>query len=87
MNEAEILRFQVVDITEHFSFRVMRVEDWVMKELGLPLKRGRYGQSLYRLQIRQGNRVVVGRPSSSEDIDQSNDILRPNGLVQRNTDV
>jgi len=41
MNETEILRLQVVDVTEHLSLRVMRIEHRVMQELGLPLKSGR----------------------------------------------
>ena len=87
VDETKILRLQVIDITEHLGFRVMRIEHWVREELGIPLKGGRQGQSLYRLQIRQGDGVMVGRSSSSEDVDQSNNIPRPNGLVQCDADV
>ena len=52
VNETEILRLQMVDVTEHLGFRVMCVEHWVGEEPGLPLKSGRQGQSFYRLQIR-----------------------------------
>ena len=43
VDQTEILRLQVVDVTEHLRFRVVCVEHLVREELGLSLKSGRQG--------------------------------------------
>ena len=81
VDEPEVLRLEVVDVPEHLSLRVMRVEDGVREKRRRALKR--LGDS----RGRRGSRDDALGSGRSEDLDQDVHVPLRDALVEGDTDV
>ena len=75
----KIARFEPLDVTEHFGFAVVRIEDFV-------LQKAPSSQSTVHRLLRQIADVKSGRLVAVKDLKDFNDIVDTRRFVQGNAD-